>query len=54
MSADKVYDIPVSWQGKAWIDTKTYQAMYQRSVDDPAGFWGEQGNASTGSSPIPR
>ena len=43
MSADKIYDIPASWQGKAWIDAKTYQAMYQRSVDDPVGFWGEQG-----------
>ncbi len=43
MSADKVYEIPTTWQGKAWIDAKTYQTMYQRSVDDPAGFWGEQG-----------
>ena len=43
MSTEKVYDIPANWQGKAWIDTKTYQAMYQRSVEDPVGFWGEQG-----------
>jgi acetyl-CoA synthetase len=43
MSTDKVYDIPANWQGKAWIDAKTYQTMYQRSVDDPVGFWGEQG-----------
>ncbi len=43
MSADKVYEVPANWQGKAWIDAKTYQTMYQRSVDDPVGFWGEQG-----------
>ena len=43
MSADKVYEVPANWQGKAWIDAKTYQTMYQHSVDDPVGFWGEQG-----------
>ncbi|ATJ81671.1 acetate--CoA ligase [Halomonas beimenensis] len=27
---------------KAWADKATYQAMYQRSLDDPEGFWAEQ------------
>ena len=43
MSADKIYEIPQSWQGRAFIDANTYKAMYERSVADPVGFWGEQG-----------
>jgi acetyl-CoA synthetase len=27
----------------AWIDQRKYEEMYQRSVIDPAGFWGEEG-----------
>jgi acetyl-CoA synthetase len=40
--AETVYPVPDSWRGKAWIDDKQYQAMYQRSLDDPGGFWAEQ------------
>ena len=43
MSAEKVYEVPANWQGTAWIDAKTYRTMYLRSIEDPAGFWGEQG-----------
>ncbi len=36
---------PVSpeWAARAWIDEKAYQALYERSIKDPEGFWGETG-----------
>jgi acetyl-CoA synthetase len=40
---DKTYAVPAEWQSRAWIDEQKYQAMYKRSVEDPQGFWGEQG-----------
>src|SRR5262245_30273915 len=40
--SDNVYPVPDSWRGKAWIDAKKYEDMYQRSVKDPAGFWADQ------------
>jgi acetyl-CoA synthetase len=40
---DKTYAVPAEWQSRAWIDDQKYQAMYKRSVEDPAGFWGEHG-----------
>jgi acetyl-CoA synthetase len=41
--SDKTYAVPAEWQSRAWIDDQKYQAMYKRSVEDPAGFWGEHG-----------
>jgi acetyl-CoA synthetase len=40
--SENVYPVPDSWRGKAWIDAKKYDELYQRSVRDPAGFWAEQ------------
>ncbi len=40
--SENVYPVPDSWRGKAWIDAKKYDELYQRSVKDPAGFWAEQ------------
>jgi len=42
MSENKIYDIPADIAAKAHIDPDRYTAMYQRSVDDPDGFWAEQ------------
>jgi len=42
MSEAKLYDVPAEIAKQAHIDAETYQAMYQRSVDDPEGFWAEQ------------
>jgi acetyl-CoA synthetase len=39
MSEAKVYPVPPEWQKRAFVDDAEYRAMYQRSVDDPAGFW---------------
>ncbi|MER2519209.1 MAG: acetate--CoA ligase [Bdellovibrionales bacterium] len=37
--------IPVASEtsANAWIDAAKYQAMYERSINDPDGFWGEHG-----------
>ena len=42
MSDDKVY--AASGGKSAHIDNQRYLEMYQRSVDDPDGFWAEQAN----------
>jgi acetyl-CoA synthetase len=41
MSEHKVYPVPAELAASAHIDAKKYQEMYQRSVDDPDGFWGD-------------
>jgi acetyl-CoA synthetase len=41
--SEKVYAVPAEWASRAWVDDKKYQEMYQRSVKDPNGFWGEAG-----------
>ncbi len=40
--SEQVYDVPLEWSKRAFIDEAKYQAMYARSVTDPNGFWGEQ------------
>ncbi len=42
MSQEKIYDIPTDFAAQANISEADYQAMYQRSIDDPEGFWAEQ------------
>ena len=37
------FPVPDEWAKRAWVDDAKYQEMYQQSVDDPEGFWGEQG-----------
>ena len=41
--ADDVIPVSHDWAKRAWIDSAKYKAMYDRSVKDPEGFWGEQG-----------
>ncbi len=38
----KVYPVPADFAASAHIDEASYNAMYQRSIDDPEGFWAEQ------------
>ena len=40
--SDKLYDIPDNIKKSAHINEQQYQEMYQRSIDDPQGFWAEQ------------
>ena len=42
MSEVKVYPVPAETAAGAHINSEKYQQMYQRSVADPDGFWGEQ------------
>jgi acetyl-CoA synthetase len=41
MSEQKVYNIPAAIAEKAHVTEQQYKDMYQRSIDDPDGFWGE-------------
>jgi acetyl-CoA synthetase len=40
--SDKIYDVPADWSKKAFINDAQYKSMYDRSLADPNGFWGEQ------------
>jgi acetyl-CoA synthetase len=39
---EQIYDVPPEWRQRAFVDDAKYEAMYERSVKDPNGFWGEQ------------
>ena len=39
--SDKVYPVSAEAAGRAFIDDAKYKAMYEHSVKDPDGFWGE-------------
>ncbi|MFA5957577.1 acetate--CoA ligase [Hyphomicrobium sp.] len=41
--SDKIYAVPPQWAERAYINSDSYDAMYQRSVRDPEGFWSEAG-----------
>jgi len=40
--SEKIYPVPADFAAQANINEADYKAMYQRSVDDPDGFWAEQ------------
>jgi acetyl-CoA synthetase len=39
----KLHPVSAEWAARAWIDDKAYRTLYDRSVQDPDGFWGEIG-----------
>jgi acetyl-CoA synthetase len=41
--SDKVYPVTAKWAERALISDSQYKAMYERSVNDPDGFWGDAG-----------
>lgn len=41
--SDKVYAVPQAWAERAYANDQSYNAMYQRSISDPEGFWSEAG-----------
>ncbi len=43
MSESHVYPVPADLAASAWVDNDKYLEMYKQSIDDPEGFWGEQG-----------
>jgi len=44
MSEPEIYPVPEEIARSAWVDTPTYERMYQQSLDDPESFWAEHGN----------
>jgi acetyl-CoA synthetase len=36
-----VYEVPAEWSKRAFIDDAKYKQMYEHSINDPNGFWGE-------------
>ena len=42
MSESKSYPVPADFAAQANINAAQYNEMYQRSIDDPQGFWSEQ------------
>jgi acetyl-CoA synthetase len=40
--SEKIYEIPADWQKRALMSDAQYRTMYERSVKDPDGFWGEE------------
>ena len=44
MSEIKIYPVPADIAATAHINAEQYEAMYQRSIDDPNGFWAYQAN----------
>jgi acetyl-CoA synthetase len=42
MSETHVYPVPAAVADRCFINEEQYEAMYQRSVEDPQGFWAEQ------------
>ncbi|MEI7609001.1 MAG: acetate--CoA ligase [Rhodospirillaceae bacterium] len=44
MSTDNsFFPVPAEFAKNAWIDNDKYLKMYEQSVKDPEGFWGDQG-----------
>ena len=43
MTDQSVFPVPLEVAAAAWCDNAKYLELYQRSVDDPEGFWGEEG-----------
>ncbi len=42
MSEVHLHPVPETWKTRAWCDAARYEEMYQRSVSDPDGFWGDE------------
>ena len=47
MSETTVFAVPESLAQSAWIDEAGYFRLYQKSIDDPVGFWAEQAKRIT-------
>ena len=43
MSENQVFPVSDDWAQRAWADSAKYQEMYDRSVEDPDGFWADHG-----------
>jgi len=49
--SEKIYPAPDEWKANAVIDEAKYEELYARALNDPEGFWGEQGHRLSWISP---
>ena len=42
MSEVHLHPVSEAWKARAWCDAARYEEMYQRSIADPDGFWGDE------------
>ncbi len=42
MTDPKLYPVDPALSASAWVDERTYEAMYRQSIEDPETFWAEQ------------
>jgi acetyl-CoA synthetase len=47
MPEGQIFPVPDTLARDSWCDAAKYQQMYDRSVKDPEGFWGEHGRRIT-------
>jgi acetyl-CoA synthetase len=40
---EQIHPVTAEWAKRAYVDEAKYKEMYERSVKDPEGFWGEHG-----------
>lgn len=40
--SDKTYPVPIDFAAQANVNASQYAEMYQRSIEDPEGFWSQQ------------
>jgi len=38
----KIYEVPAEMAERAYVDSKAYEDMYRRSIEDNEGFWAEE------------
>jgi len=43
MSDNRLFPVPDALKKAAWLDEDGYNKEYERSINDPDGFWGEHG-----------
>ena len=43
MTETTVFPVPEAWRNKSFFTAEKYQQAYARSVEDPVGFWAEEG-----------
>ena len=50
--SENVFPVPAKIAAEALVDDAKYKAMYEQSVKDPDGFWGEQAKRLVWSKPF--
>ena len=43
MPEGSLFPVAKDHESRAWVDAKKYHSMYEQSVRDPQGFWGQHG-----------